>query len=102
MGVAGRGDAAADVDELPDAQLRHRGDGSTQKCPVLQCGNANRRERTGDLVAGVPVGLEMVLAAQPVVIATSGVWDRCVNALLRRLAGAFPDPGVLTGHDYPY
>src|SRR3954447_21852325 len=66
--VRGR-DPGAEVEELPYPrildQVRH---GTAEKTTVLKGRDLYRREDGLDGVAGYPVGREVVLAAQPVVV----------------------------------
>lgn len=72
--VVGGRQAGADVEELPDTGLLGQvTDGPPEQAPILHCHDPDGREELGDLVAGLPVGREVVLAAEQVVVAPSGV-----------------------------
>src|SRR5689334_19253510 len=60
------------------SEVAHRAD---QEIAVGPGGGANVRERLGDQVAGFPVDLEVVLAAQPIVVAAGRMRDRGVQFL---------------------
>jgi hypothetical protein len=88
MGVFRGGQPGADVQELPHpplgGQVTH---GTPQKSTIRAYAVTQARQQPLELVAGRPVGGEVVLAAQPVVVATSRVRHRAVD---RREAHAGP------------
>jgi hypothetical protein len=71
-----RGEPGADVEELPDSQVAGQvADGAPEEAPVLQRGPAHlvladRRERPP---RGLPVGREVVLTAEHVVVHPSNI-----------------------------
>jgi hypothetical protein len=69
MGVAAGGDPRTDIQELPDPgladQAAHR---PAQERPVSAHAEQNARLCVGNLLPGGPVGPEIILIAQPVVI----------------------------------
>ena len=92
VGVVGRGQAGADVEELPDAglsrQVAHR---TTEEQPVHARVLDDLGEPRGDAVADLAVDRVVVLAAEPVVPDARRVGHRGVD-LRRRLQ---PGRGVV-------
>jgi butyryl-CoA dehydrogenase len=74
MGVARGGDPGADVEELPDARFPGQvADNTAEEGAVLPGEQRHRRNRRRDRVADLPVGGEVILAAQPVVVHPGGM-----------------------------
>ena len=85
--VRAGGDAGADVQELPDPFVPgQEGGRAPDKPPVLDHSGTHGRERGRDGVSRFPVSGEIVLAAEPVVIAPGGMRHRRVDRR-RRLPG---------------
>jgi UDP-N-acetylmuramoyl-tripeptide--D-alanyl-D-alanine ligase len=59
--------AGPDVDELPDAAARHVADGPAEELPVLPGHLCRERVDRQHLLRQLPVGREVLLAAQPVI-----------------------------------
>jgi hypothetical protein len=103
--VVSRGKAGADVEELPDARLaRQVADRAGQERPVGAHGQGQVRVRLQRPVTGLPVGGEMVLAAQPVVIDPGDMRDAGVED--GRFRGRFlarrVEPLLLACHAAPF
>jgi hypothetical protein len=77
VGVVGGRQAGADVEELPDALVDQIADAAGEELPVGARRVHDARDMPGDLVARAPIGLEVVLSAEPVVPDTGR--DRPVN-----------------------
>ena len=100
VGVGGGGEARSQVQELPDAgladQMGHR---ASEELAVGACRGDDVGDEGLDLVAQPPVGVVVVLAAQPVVPDPGGV--RHGDVELRLLACLLGGGGV-AGHDGPF
>ena len=101
--IAGRGQPGTDVKELPDASLGGQvAHAAGEEGPVGACGRPDRGVGGDGFLAGDPVGLKVVLTAQPVVIDPGRVGHPGVKAV--EAAGA-RRPGRLrrltSGHRHP-
>jgi len=82
MDVRAAGQAAADVDELPDPGIAQEAHHAYQERAITAHGIQDFRHHLHDLLGGGPVGGEIVLTAQPEVIHPGRVCD--VRADVRR------------------
>ena len=74
VGVARGGDSGADVEELPDTRLPGQvADGAAEEGAVLAGLDRRRRDRGDEPVSDLPVGPEVVLSAQQVVVDPGGM-----------------------------
>jgi hypothetical protein len=99
VGVVGRGDAGADVEELPDAGLAGQvpdGPGQERPVPPHPFHDMRRRMRRGP--AGDPVRGEVGLAAKPVIVDAGYVRDADVDVRRRAFPVSWHRPGPVTGH----
>src|SRR5262249_26272235 len=81
VGVAGRGQSRAEVEELPDARVGQVAHGPGEEGAVGPGRGADGGVGGYGLLAGDPVGLEVVLSAEPVVVDPGRVGHPGVQAV---------------------
>src|SRR6266516_4432414 len=83
------GQAGAEVEELPDARLAgQEADHAADERPVVADGSRDVGQGRKQLPCGLPVGGEVVLAAQDVVVDPGDVRRRRINAACRPRAAS--------------